>query len=165
MRKMFAVMLAVLLLMPALALAQGSVLMVELPQDAQMVENVAFDDGDFIQTYQLAGGASVQLLRYAAFDMSLGELFVSEWVGATDVHELSLTEVSGYPAQGLRFTYQEEGQAALDVTLVVVDAGETLVLSAVFPAGSADAQLDAMLSSLSVMAEEAAAADSTADVG
>ena len=69
MRKMFAVMLAVLLLMPALALAQGSVLMVELPQDAQMVENVAFDDGDFIQTYQLAGGASVQLLRYAAFDM------------------------------------------------------------------------------------------------
>ena len=165
MKKLFAALLAALLLVPALSLAQGSVLMVELPEDAQMVENVAFDDGDFIQTYQLAGGASVQLLRYAAFDMTLGELFASEWVGATDVHELSLTEVSGYPAQGLRFSYQEEGQAALDVTLVVVDAGETLVLSAVFPAGTADEQLDSMLSSLNVMAEEAAASDNTADVG
>lgn len=33
------------------------VLLVQLPEDAQMVENVAFDDGDFIQTYQLSGGA------------------------------------------------------------------------------------------------------------
>lgn len=163
MKKMFAALLAALLLMPALAFA--SVLMVELPQDAQMVENVAFDDGDFIQTYQLSGGASVQLLRYAAFDMSLGELFASEWVGATDVRDLGITEVSGYPAQGLRFAYQEEGQAALDVTLVVVDAGETLVLSAVFPAGSADAQLEKMLGSMSVMNEEAVPENDSADVG
>ena len=66
----FALLLAVCML-PALALATGSVLMVELPQDAQMVENVEFDDGDFIQTYQLSGGARVQLLRYASFDMTL----------------------------------------------------------------------------------------------
>ena len=165
MKKMFAALMALLLLIPALALAQGSVLMVELPHDAQMVENVAFDDGDFIQTYQLAGGAQVQLLRYAAFDMSLGELFASEWVGATDVRELNITEVAGYPAQGLRFSYQTEGQAALDVALVVVDAGETLVMSAVFPAGTADAQLETMLGSLSVMNEEAAPAGDTADVG
>ena len=131
MKKMMAMMLAVLLLVPALAFAQGSVLMVELPQDAQMVEDVAFDDGDFIQTYQLPDDAQVQLLRYAAFDMTLGELFASEWVGATDVRELGVTEVGGYPAQGLRFAYQEEGQQALDVALVVVDAEETLVLSAV----------------------------------
>jgi len=164
MKKMFAALL-MLLLVPALALAQGSVLMVELPQDAQMVENVAFDDGDFIQTYQLPGGASVQLLRYAAFDMSLGELFASEWVGATDVRELGVTQVGGYPAQGLRFIYDEEGQAALDVTLVVVDAGETLVMSAVFPAGSADAQIQAMLDSMTVMTEDAAPANDMADVG
>jgi len=165
MKKMFAALMALLLLIPALALAQGSVLMVELPQDAQMVENVAFDDGDFIQTYQLPGGASVQLLRYAAFDMSLGELFASEWVGATDVRELGVTQVGGYPAQGLRFIYDEEGQAALDVTLVVVDAGETLVMSAVFPAGSADAQIQAMLDSMTVMTEDAAPANDMADVG
>ena len=35
------------------------VMLVKLPEDAQMVENVAFDDGDFIQTYQLSGGAYV----------------------------------------------------------------------------------------------------------
>ena len=29
------------------------VLLVQLPEDAQMVENVAFDDGDFIQTLSL----------------------------------------------------------------------------------------------------------------
>ena len=165
MKKMMAMILAALLLLPALAFAQGSVLMVELPQDAQMVEDVAFDDGDFIQTYQLPGGAQVQLLRYAAFDMTLGELFASEWVGATDVHELDLTEVSGHPAQGLRFAYQAEGQAALDVAIVVVDAGQTLVLSAVFPAGGMDAQLDALLDSMTVMTEGATPAESHADVG
>ena len=165
MKKFVAVILGLMLLVPALATAQGSVLMVKLPEDAQMVEDVAFDDGDFIQTYQLAGGAQVQLLRYAAFDMTLGELFASEWVGATDVHELDLTEVSGHPAQGLRFAYQAEGQAALDVAIVVVDAGQTLVLSAVFPAGGMDAQLDALLDSISVKSEGDAPAESHADVG
>ena len=42
------------------------VLLVQLPEDAQMVENVAFDDGDFIQTYQLSGGAYVQLAALRA---------------------------------------------------------------------------------------------------
>ena len=165
MKKILAAVLAVLMLVPALAAAQGSVLMVELPQDAQMVEDVAFDDGDFIRTYQLPGGAQVQLLRYAAFDMTLGELFASEWVGATDVRELGLSDVGGHPAQGLRFSYQEEGQQALDVALVVVDAGETLVMSAVFPAGGADAQLEGLLQSMTVMTEEGEPAASNADVG
>ena len=44
------------------------VMLVKLPEDAQMVENVAFDDGDFIQTYQLSGGAYVQLLRAGGRD-------------------------------------------------------------------------------------------------
>ena len=165
MKKMFAALLAVLLMAPAMAFAQGSVLMVELPQDAQMVEDVVFDDGDFIQTYQLPGGAQVQLLRYAAFDMTLGDLFASEWVGATDVRELDVAEVGGYPAQGLRFAYQEEGQPALDVALVVINAGETLVFSAVFPAGTADAQLQTMIDSMSVMTEGEAPAQNHVVVG
>ena len=50
------------------------VLLVQLPEDAQMVENVAFDDGDFIQTYQLSGGAYVQLLRYMQSDVTIDGL-------------------------------------------------------------------------------------------
>lgn len=169
MKKVFAALLALMLLMPALAFAQGEVLLVELEPDAQLVENVAFEDGDFIQTYQLSGGAHVQLLRYASFDMNLGDLIASEWVGATDVRVLELSEISGYPAQGLRFAYQEEGQEALEVTLVVVNAGETLVFSAVYPKDLGTAQIDAaveaMVSSMSVSAEGAAAADTTAEVG
>ncbi|MBE5799335.1 MAG: hypothetical protein E7321_05220 [Clostridiales bacterium] len=161
--------LLVFVLLPVLALAEGSVLMVELEQDAQMVENVAFEDGDFIQTYQLSGGASVQLVRYASFDMTLGDLIASEWVGATDVRELGVQEISGCPVQGLRFAYQEEGQEALDVTLAVVDAGETLVFTAVYPqalgAAQIDAAVQAMLSSMSVTNEGAETADPMAEVG
>lgn len=169
MKKRMIVLLALLMLMPAMALGQNAVLLVELEQDAQMIENIAFEDGDFIQTYQLSGGASVQLLRYASFDMTLGDLFASEWVGATDVRELGVSEISGYPAQGLRFAYQEEGQEALDVTLAVIDAGETLVFTAVYPQalGTAqiDAQIEAMISSMSVSIEGAESIDATAEVG
>lgn len=169
MKKFISVLLALMLMLPAMAFAQGNVLLVELEQDAQIVENVAFEDGDFIQTYQLSGGAHVQLVRYASFDMNLGDLIASEWVGATDIRVLEVSEISGYPAQGLRFAYQEEGQDALDVTLVVVDAGETLVFSAVYPqamgAAQIDAAVEAMLGSMSVSAEGAQAVDSTAEVG
>ena len=126
MRKWMAMLLMVLLMLPATVLAQGAVLLVELEQDAQLVEHVAFDDGDYLTTYQMGGGAQVQLLRYASFDMTLGDLFASEWVGATDVHEIGINEIGGYAAQGLRFAYQEAGQQALDVTLIVVNAPQTL---------------------------------------
>ena len=168
MKKVFAVLLALMLLTGA-ALAEGHVLLVELEEGAQLVENVAFDDGDFIQTYQLAGGAQVQLVRYASFDMTLGDLIASEWVGATDVRELGVSEIGGYPAQGLRFAYLQEGQEALDVTLVVVDTGETLVFTAVYPQAlgmeQIDAQVQAMLSSMTVGTDGAETIDSMAEVG
>ena len=66
------------------------VLLVQLPEDAQMVENVAFDDGDFVQTYQLSGGAYVQLLRYARSDVTLDGIIAGDWPGATDVQSLDL---------------------------------------------------------------------------
>ena len=165
MKKMCALLLGLMLLLPAFALADGAVLMVELPQDAQMVENVEFDDGDFIQTYQLSGGANVQLLRYASFDMTLGDLIASEWVGCTDVRELGVSEIGGCEAEGLRFAYQEDGQAALDVTLALVKAdGAVLVFEAVFPQELGDAQIDAtvqaMLDSMSVLTQ-----DENAEVG
>ena len=58
MKKRMIVLLALLMMMPAMALGQNAALLVELEQDAQMIENIAFEDGDFIQTYQLSGGAS-----------------------------------------------------------------------------------------------------------
>ena len=167
MKKILALLFAMMLFAGA-ACAEGSVLLVELPEDAVMVENVAFDDGDFIQTYQL-GGARVQLVRYASFDMTLGDLIASEWVGATDVYELGVSAIGGFPAQGLRFSFHEAGQDALDVTLVVVDAGETLVFTAVYPqsmgATEIDAAVQAMLASMSVTADGAQSADATAEVG
>ena len=167
MKKIYAVLLALMLMVPAMAFAANASLLVELEQGAQMVENIAFEDGDFIQTYQLSGGARVQLLRYASFDMTLGDLFASEWVGATDVRELGVSEIGGCPAQGLRFAYQEEGQEALDVTLVVVDAGETLVFTAVYPqalgAAQIDVQVQAMLDSMSVSTDDTV--NNTAEVG
>lgn len=167
MKKIYAVLLALMLMVPAMAFAENASLLVELEQGAQMVENIAFEDGDFIQTYQLSGGARVQLLRNASFDMTLGDLFASEWVGATDVRELGVSEIGGCPAQGLRFAYQEDGQEALDVTLVVVDAGETLVFTAVYPQAlgtvQIDAQVQAMLDSMSVSTDDTV--NNTAEVG
>ena len=166
MKRMFACLLA-LLVLPALALSEGPVLLLELPQDAQMVETVQFDDGDFIQTYQLSGGARVQLLRYGAFDMTLDELVASEWVGCTNAQDLALGSVGGYPASGLRLHDQEDGQDALDVTVVLVDAGEaTLVFEAVFPQALGDAQIralvDGMIDSMDV---QGGAAPSGVEVG
>ena len=166
MKRIWACLLA-LLVLPALALSEGPVLMLELPQDAQMVENVEFDDGDFIQTYQLSGGARVQLLRYGAFDMTLDELVASEWVGCTNAQDLSLGSVGGYPASGLRLHDQEDGQDALDVTVGLVHAeGATLVFEAVFPQALGDAQIralvDGMIDSMDV---QGGAAESSAEVG
>ena len=167
MKKWMAMLLTMVLMLPVMAMAQGAVLLVELEQDAQLVENVAFDDGDFIRTYQLGSGAQVQLLRYASFDMTLGDLFASEWLGATDVRELGVKEIAGYAVQGLRFAYQEEGQQALDVTLIVVDAGETLVFTAVYPqalgAEQIDASVQAMIDSMTVSMEKSV--NMTAEVG
>ena len=170
MKKCFLALLLALCMLPALALASGSVLMVQLPQDAQMVENVEFDDGDFIQTYQLSGGATVQLLRYASFDMTMGDLIASEWAGCTDVRELGVSTIGGCAAEGLRFAYQADGQKALDVSIALVKTdGAVLVFEAVFPETLGDAQIDAtvqaMLASMDVRGAEDTAAEDIAEVG
>lgn len=170
MKKALALLMLLAMLLPAAALGDGPVLLVQLPQDAQMVENIEFDDGDFIQTYQLSGGANVQLLRYQAFDMTLDDLVNSEWVGCTDVRSLAVESVGGYPASGVRLAYEEAGQDALDVTLLIVDAGVcTLVYEAVFPQALGDEQISAtvqmMIDSMDVIVEGEEAVDESAEVG
>ena len=170
MKKAFFALLALALLLPAAALGDGPVLLVHLPQDAQMVENIAFDDGDFIQTYQLSGGANVQLLRYQAFDMTIDDLVASEWTGCTDVRNLAVEQIGGYPAAGLRLAYEEAGQEALDVTLLSVEAaGSTLVYEAMFPqalgCGQIEATVQAMIDSMNVIFEGETPVDENAEVG
>lgn len=155
--KRFAVMILALLMMATAALADGAVLLVELPQDAQMVEDIQFDDGDFIQTYQ-AGGVTVQLLRYAAFDMTLDDLIGSEWTGAQNVTVLPLESVGGYPASGVQLACAQDGAGMVDVTLVRVDTGDgVLVFEAVAPQGDANAAaaVQAMIDTMNVLGSEA----------
>ena len=113
------------------------VLLVQLPEDAQMVENVAFDDGDFIQTYQLSGGAYVQLLRYAQGDVTLDGLVAGDWPGATDIQSMALETVGGYAAKG------PDGEEAVRVALVLVSADHcTLVYQAVYPQKLGEEQIN-----------------------
>ena len=110
------------------------VLLVQLPEDAQMVENVAFDDGDFVQTYQLNGGAYVQLLRYMQSDVTLDGLVAGDWPGATNVQAMSLETIGGCNAQGILLNVSPEDDEALHVALVLVSADScTLVYQAVYP--------------------------------
>ena len=148
------------LLLPVMALADGPVLLVELPEDAVMIENVEFEDGDFIQSYQLSDGAQVQLLRYSRFDMTVEELAGSDWPGYTAAVKLDIRHVGGCPASGLRLTSPQGDGSTLDVTLVLVDAGAyTLIFSAVCPQG-ADAQaVETMLSTMNVLETGNSAAD------
>lgn len=155
MKKALLALLACALLVPALCLADGPVLLVELPEDAQMVEDVQFDDGDFIQTYQLANGGTVQLLRYASFDMTLAELAEGEWSGYTQAQTFAPDGLEG--SEGMRFTWQQEDEA-VDVTMVRVPCeGQTLLFQAMYPQAlgqeAIDAAVQAMLDSLSLLTD------------
>ena len=75
---------------------------------------------------------------------------------------LSLDQVGGYPASGVQFSCVQEGQGTLEVTLVRVDTGDgVLVFEAVAAQGDAGAAqtVEAMLASMSVLADDAPAAE------
>lgn len=163
---LFALLLFVL---PALALADAPVLLMDLPESAQMVENVEFEGGDFIQTYQLEGGVTVQLLRYAGFAMTMDELIASDWPVNCGVEMQAMTEISGIPAQHARIlqAYDESGYPvkadggpggvmAIDLVLVNVD-GTTLIVQSIDKGGEGtDIAVKAMIESLQVQGAEMA---------
>ncbi|MBQ7785922.1 MAG: hypothetical protein IJ381_07230 [Clostridia bacterium] len=164
MKKLVMLVLA-MMLMVSFALAQSPVLLMEMPQDAQMIENVMFDDGDFIQTYQLAGSANVHLLRYEAFDMTIDDMIASEWVGAQNMTAMDIDSIGGYPASGVTLSCAQDGADMVDVAIVMVDYGAgKLVFESVVPQGDSAgaAAVQAMIQSLRVLGGE----DSTeAEVG
>lgn len=139
--------LALALFIGASALADGPVLMVELPENAAMVENFEFEDGDFVQTYQIPGGVTVQILRYAAFDMTLEELMEGEWAGYTAAEKLDMDSIDGYPAQGMHLTYVQEsegsGQEMSVYTMMLEVQKQKLIFQAVFPKSLGDARIEA----------------------
>ncbi|MFR5787057.1 MAG: hypothetical protein ACLUHE_08055 [Christensenellales bacterium] len=113
------------------------VLLVQLPEDAQMVENVAFDDGDFIQTYQLSGGAYVQLLRYARrLDVTHRRACGGRLAGRDGrAGAWRLKTVGGCAAQGaLMLNVAPEDDERCACALVLVSADRcALVYQAVYP--------------------------------
>ena len=129
------------------------VMLVKLPEDAQMVENVAFDDGDFIQTYQLSGGAQG--------DVTLDGIVAGDWPGATDIQSMALETVGGYAAKGLMLSVEPEDEEAVRVALVLVSADRcALVYQAVYPQRLGDDQIDdavqRMVDSMDVLGGSAA---------
>ena len=146
-----------LLLLPALVLAEGPALMTSLPEDALLVENVEFEDGDFIRTYQIADGATVQMLRYGAFDMTLDDLAEGEWTGYTAREELELKAMDGYPAEGVHLM-TGDAENGLDVYIVLVRVQEqTLIFQTVLETGTDLTRVQEWLSDMRVVQEDEAA--------
>ena len=151
--------------LPAMALCDAPVMLLELPENAQMVENVEFENGDFIQTYQLEGGVTVQLLRYSGFAMTMDELISSNWpvncgvvveemeisgIAAQHAHVYQAIDAEGYPVKA---DGKESGVMEIDLVLVNTDDTALIVQSTMTSGGDAEA-VAAILSTLQVQGGE-----------
>lgn len=146
--------LLLLMLMPVMALAEGPVLETSLPENAQLIESVEFEDGDFIRTYQMEDGATVQMLRYSAFDMTLDDLAEGEWTGYTAREELELSALDGYPAEGVHLMTGDV-ENGFDVFIVLVRVQEqTLIFQTVLGTGADLTRVQEWLSDMRVVQED-----------
>ena len=146
--------LLLLMLMPVMALAEGPVLETSLPENAQLVENVEFEDGDFIRTYQMEDSTTVQMLRYSAFDMTLDDLAEGEWTGYTAREELELSALDGYPAEGVHLM-TGDAENGFDVFIVLVRVQEqTLIFQTVLGTGADLTRAQEWLSDMRVVQED-----------
>ncbi len=169
MKKICAALFVAIALIPAFALADSPVLLVELPENTTLVEDVEFDDGDFVQTYQTQSGATVQLLRYGAFDMTIDELIEGDWPDRCHTEALEIQDISGCSAQGAHIWQAVQNGYAVAVpdwqnlpagtdmmhcTLVLVQCGEsTLIFQGTFLTQDAGDEVQRMLESLQVQSD------------
>lgn len=154
----------VLALLPAWAMADDAVLLVELPESAQQVENVSFEDGDFVQSYQLEDGSMVMLLRYGEMNMTAEELAASDWAENEGVTPGTIAQIDGYPAQHVVVRMRDETGSAFDVNLILVSTGDATLIMQMTSASGAD--VSAILDSLHVQSGDAVQSDAVqADVG
>ncbi len=129
--------LLALLLAPVAALAGDNLLLVEMPESAVLVENVSFEDGDFVQSYQLEGGVMLMLVRYGGMSMTADELVESEWAGSKSVTPGTIEEIDGYPAQHVIVRADDGFGGEIDANLIVVSTDDaTLILQITGPAGT-----------------------------
>ena len=154
--------------LPVIAFAQAPVMLVNLPESAQMVENVEFENGDFIQTYQLESGITVQLLRYAGFEMAIDELISSDWPLNCGVMMQEMTELSGVPAKHAHilqaydasgYPIKEAGASgsvmAIDL-IVVGEDGITLIFQGISRAGMDAETMTEIIKSIQIQVGEEA---------
>ncbi len=109
-RRVLALVISLVLVLPALALAEetptvvGPVLISQLPLDATLVENAATEDGGYTERLLTADTyANITLLRRTgavAADALLAELYPE----ATDVAEVDQAPIAAYPAVRDSFT-------------------------------------------------------------
>ena len=151
--KKIAVLVLVIAMLICSALAEGPRLTVQLPEDALMIESFEFDDGDYVQSYQLPDGIMVQMLRYAAFDMTLEELAEGEWTGYRDAQSLEVNEIGGCSAQAMRLT--DEQGSVIVYTVMLHAQDQTMIFQAVFPKTLGEerikADMDAWLGNMQVV--------------
>ena len=139
----------------------SAAILVDLPQDTIMVELVSFEDGDYIQTFQLPDGVTVQILRYAQFDMTLEELAEGEWTGYTSLKPLAIEGLDRLITEGVHLKtslVQENGTPAYDVYIVRAQTNspdQVHLLQAVFPSELGEERIEeeagAMLDSILIM--------------
>ena len=157
-----------LLVFPVLALGQEPVMLVDLPESAQMVENVEFENGDFIQTYQLEEGIAVQLLRFDGFEMAIDELISSDWPLNCGIVMQEMTELSGVPARHAHIlqAYDESGYpvkeagasgGVMAIDLIVVNTdGAALIFQSISKPGADAETMAAIIESLKIQGMEEA---------
>ena len=152
--------------LPVLAFAEAPVMLVDLPESAQMVENVEFEGGDFIQTYQLEDGITVQLLRYTGFEMTIDDLILSDWPVNCGVVMQERTELSGLPARHAHIlqAYDASGYPVKDagasgsvmaIDLIVVNAdGAALIFQSISKPGADAEMMTKIIESLKIQGAE-----------
>lgn len=127
---------------PLCAFAQD-MLQFKLPRDASLIEDVRFPDGEIIRTWQLAGGASIQLWRYTGEAESPELLIQEQWPDAGSLTALSMPEL-GSKSSAYRFVDDE-----LMVSIVSVsDEENSFIWQAIYPRRLGDEQIETLVAGM-----------------
>lgn len=140
---------------------QGSAaILVELPEETVMTELIEFENGDYIQTFQLPDGGMVQILRYEMLDMTLEDLAEGEWTGYVSLEKLATDGMDPCVTEGIHLKTEadaQNGAPAYDVYIVRAQTGspdQIHIFQAVIPSELGEArileEIGAMLDSILV---------------
>ena len=129
-------------------------ILIDLPEGTLMTEFVEFEDGDYIQTFQLPCGGTVQILRYAQFNMTLEELAEGEWTGYVELEAIDTEGMDRLIQEGIRLKTnadQQSGSRAYDVYILRAESAspdQIHLLQAVFPSELGEARVVEEVSSI-----------------